>query len=43
MVTTGQSALLAVERLRAAGYQVEHIIALVDRAQGVRNYMSRKG
>jgi len=34
VVTTGQSALKAVERLRAAGYSVDHIIALVDRQQG---------
>jgi orotate phosphoribosyltransferase len=34
VVTTGQSAMLAVERLRAAGYTVEEVIALVDREQG---------
>lgn len=34
VVTTGQSALLAVERLRQAGYAVNQIIALVDRQQG---------
>lgn len=34
VVTTGQSALKAVERLKAAGYQVEQILALVDRQQG---------
>lgn len=34
VVTTGQSALKAVERLRQAGYQVSQIIALVDRLQG---------
>jgi len=34
VVTTGQSALKAVERLRAAGYKVEEIISLVDRKQG---------
>ena len=34
VVTTGQSALKAVERLRAAGYQVTQILALVDRHQG---------
>lgn len=34
VVTTGQSALKAVERLRDAGYQVTQIIALVDRHQG---------
>ncbi|NCJ07184.1 orotate phosphoribosyltransferase [Synechococcales cyanobacterium C] len=34
VVTTGQSALKAVERLRQAGYQVNRVIALVDRQQG---------
>ena len=34
VVTTGKSALLAVERLQAAGYSVEQVIALVDRQQG---------
>ena len=34
VVTTGQSALKAVERLRQAGYSVEQVIALVDRQQG---------
>jgi orotate phosphoribosyltransferase len=34
VVTTGQSALKAVERLQAAGYIVNQILALVDRQQG---------
>lgn len=34
VVTTGQSALKAVDRLRQAGYQVNQILALVDRQQG---------
>lgn len=34
VVTTGQSAWKAVERLRQAGYTVEKVIALVDRLQG---------
>lgn len=34
VVTTGASALKAVERLRDAGYQVRDIFALVDRQQG---------
>jgi orotate phosphoribosyltransferase len=34
VVTTGQSAMKAVERLKDAGYQVEQVIALVDRQQG---------
>lgn len=36
VVTTGRSAMVAVERLQAAGYRVEEIIALVDREQGGR-------
>ncbi|BAU65211.1 orotate phosphoribosyltransferase [Stanieria sp. NIES-3757] len=34
VVTTGKSALQAVERLTACGYQVTQIVALVDREQG---------
>ncbi|MDP8962525.1 MAG: orotate phosphoribosyltransferase [Cyanobacteriota bacterium] len=34
VVTTGQSAMKAVERLRGASYSVEQVIALVDRQQG---------
>ncbi|MBD2017822.1 orotate phosphoribosyltransferase [Microcoleus sp. FACHB-53] len=34
VVTTGQSALKAVERLKEAGYSVEQVMALVDRQQG---------
>ena len=34
VVTTGQSALKAVERLQSGGYQVTGILALVDRQQG---------
>jgi orotate phosphoribosyltransferase len=34
VVTTGQSALTAVDRLQDAGYQVNQILALVDRQQG---------
>lgn len=34
VVTTGASALQAVERLREAGYQVNDVLALVDRQQG---------
>jgi orotate phosphoribosyltransferase len=34
VVTTGQSALKAVDRLRQAGYTVTQILALVDRLQG---------
>jgi orotate phosphoribosyltransferase len=34
VVTTGQSALTAVERLRDAGYAVTQVVGLVDRQQG---------
>ena len=34
VVTTGQSALKAVELLRQAGYSVTQVISLVDRLQG---------
>ncbi len=34
VVTTGQSALKAVDRLQQAGYQVNQVLALVDRQQG---------
>ena len=34
VVTTGQSALKAVERLREVGYRVNQVMALVDRQQG---------
>lgn len=34
VVTTGKSAMQAVERLRGAGYQVDRILSLIDREQG---------
>ena len=34
VVTTGQSALKAVERLQQAGYRIQQVLALVDRQQG---------
>ncbi|MDJ0534848.1 MAG: orotate phosphoribosyltransferase [Xenococcaceae cyanobacterium MO_207.B15] len=43
VVTTGNSALLAVERLQAAGYEVAEIIALVDRKQGARELYQAQG
>jgi orotate phosphoribosyltransferase len=43
VVTTGQSALTAVERLRAAGYQVAEVIALVDRQQGGEQLYAQEG
>jgi len=43
VVTTGQSALKAVDRLCSAGYKVSHIIALVDRHQGGAELYAEKG
>ncbi|MGF1522839.1 MAG: orotate phosphoribosyltransferase [Leptolyngbyaceae cyanobacterium] len=43
VVTTGQSAWQAVERLRSAGYTVDTILALVDRQQGGREFYTAKG
>ncbi|MGD1850863.1 MAG: orotate phosphoribosyltransferase [Cyanophyceae cyanobacterium] len=43
VVTTGGSALKAVERLQAAGYAVTRIIALVDRKQGGEELYAKHG
>ncbi len=43
VVTTGQSALQAVERLQDAGYQVTEIISLVDRKQGGEELYQSQG
>jgi len=43
VVTTGQSALKAVERLRQAGYSVSQILALVDREQGGAELYKQEG
>ena len=43
VVTTGKSAMLAVERLRGAGYSVDTIISLVDREQGGREFYQDQG
>ena len=43
VVTTGNSALQAVERLRNADYSVETILALVDREQGGRELYQQQG
>jgi len=34
VVTTGKSAMQAVERLRGAGYKVDRVLSLIDREQG---------
>ncbi len=43
VVTTGRSAMLAVERLQAAGYKVDQIISLVDRQQGGAQFYQSQG
>lgn len=43
VVTTGQSAMKAVERLQAVGYSVEQVIALVDRQQGGAELYQQSG
>jgi orotate phosphoribosyltransferase len=43
VVTTGQSAMKAVERLRAVGYEVNQVMALVDRLQGGAEYYQSMG
>jgi orotate phosphoribosyltransferase len=43
VVTTGKSAMLAVERLRAAGYTVNRVIAVVDRDQGGQEFYQSQG
>jgi orotate phosphoribosyltransferase len=43
VVTTGKSAMLAVERLRDAGYTVDRIISIVDREQGGEEFYRSQG
>jgi orotate phosphoribosyltransferase len=43
VVTTGSSALKAITRLRDAGYQVTHIVSLVDRQQGGAELYAEQG
>jgi orotate phosphoribosyltransferase len=43
VVTTGQSAMKAVERLRAAGYLVDRVLTLVDREQGGAEFYASQG
>ena len=42
VVTTGQSAMKAITRLRAAGYAVNQVISLVDRQQGGAEYYTQE-
>ncbi|MBD2447728.1 orotate phosphoribosyltransferase [Nostoc sp. FACHB-152] len=43
VVTTGQSAMKAVDRLRNAGYVVDEVISLVDRKQGGAEFYDSVG
>lgn len=43
VVTTGASSLLAVEKLRDTGVIVDHILAIVDRAEGGREAIEKAG
>ena len=43
VVTTGNSAMKAVDRLRDAGYQVNQVISLVDRQQGGAEFYKEQG
>ncbi len=43
VVTTGQSAMKAVDRLRGAGYVVDEVISLVDRQQGGAEFYESVG
>jgi orotate phosphoribosyltransferase len=43
VVTTGQSAMKAVTRLKDAGYTVEQVISLVDRQQGGAEFYQSQG
>jgi orotate phosphoribosyltransferase len=43
VVTTGQSAMKAVDHLREAGYQVGEVITLVDRQQGGAEFYEKVG
>jgi orotate phosphoribosyltransferase len=43
VVTTGQSAMKAVTRLKDAGYTVEQVISLVDRQQGGAEFYRSQG
>ena len=43
VVTTGQSAMKAIERLRGAGYESNLVLSLVDRQQGGAEYYAQQG
>jgi orotate phosphoribosyltransferase len=43
VVTTGKSAMQAVERLRGAGYKVDRVLSLIDREQGGAQFYQSVG
>ncbi|MGZ3418247.1 MAG: orotate phosphoribosyltransferase [Polyangiales bacterium] len=43
VITTGGSTLKCVEKLRAAGYEVASVIAIVDRSEGGRQNIENAG
>jgi orotate phosphoribosyltransferase len=43
VVTTGGSSLTAVERIREAGVEVDHILAIVDREEGGKKAITQAG
>ena len=43
VVTTGESAIKAAEKLRDAGYVVETVVAIVDRQEGGVEAMEKEG
>ncbi|NJK53371.1 MAG: orotate phosphoribosyltransferase [Leptolyngbyaceae cyanobacterium SU_3_3] len=43
VVTTGQSAMKAVDRLREAGYLVNEVVSVVDRLQGGAKFYQQQG
>ena len=42
VVTTGGSAIKAVEKLRDAGYVVDRVVSIVDRQEGGKDAMMEK-
>jgi len=43
VVTTGGSAIKAVEKLRDAGYEVNRIVSIVDRQEGGKDAIIKEG
>ena len=43
VVTTGESSMFAVEKLRDAGYVVERVVCIVNRQEGGREFLESKG